>query len=405
MTLSSPPAPPALPAQTRRTVLLLALACFCSMATQRICDAMLPELAREFDASMARTGQVVSVFAVVYGLAQLLYGAVGDRLGKLRVLTFTTLASGVGSLMAVFAGSLDALVLARVLMALVVAAIIPMAMAWTGDAVPYAMRQETLARVGLGTTMGIMGGQLAGGVFVDTVGWRWAFVLMAVLFLGVGALLWRDMGQQEPSPTSDQPPRGIMAQTRELLSEPWVRTMLAVAMVQGGAGFGLVAIIATHLHEVHGMALSSAGATVALFGLGGMLYMSQAKALIRRLGEHGLALAGGCTLGAALLTVALSPWWQLAPPAMMLGGFGFFMLHNTLQANATQMSPKARGLGVSMFATGLFMGQALGVWVATSLIGRLGSSAVLVGGAAAMASMAIFLSAQLRRRNRLKVNS
>jgi hypothetical protein len=37
---------------------------------------------------------VVSVFAVVYGLAQLLYGAAGDRLGKLRVLTFTTVASG-----------------------------------------------------------------------------------------------------------------------------------------------------------------------------------------------------------------------------------------------------------------------------------------------------------------------
>lgn len=395
---------PALPANTRRTVLLLSLACFCSMATQRICDAMLPELAREFGTSMARTGQVVSVFAVVYGLAQLFYGAAGDRLGKLRVLTFTTVASGAGSLMAVFAGSLDALVLARVLMALVVAAIIPMSIAWTGDAVPYQMRQETLAKVGLGTTMGIMGGQLMGGVFVDTVGWRWAFVLMAVLFLGVGALLWRDMGQQVASPVSDQPRRGIWEQTRELLSEPWVRTLLAVAMVQGGAGFGLVAIIATHLHEVHGLALSSAGAAVAMFGLGGMLYMSQAKPLIRKLGEHGLALAGGCILGAALLTVAFSPWWQLAPPAMLVAGFAFFMLHNTLQTNATQMAPQARGLGVSMFATALFSGQALGVLVATSLIGLVGSSAVLAGGAAAMVSMAVFLSAQLRRRHRLKVS-
>ena len=374
------------------------------MATQRICDAMLPELAREFGTSMARTGQVVSVFAVVYGLAQLFYGAAGDRLGKLRVLTFTTVASGAGSLMAVFVGSLDALVLARVLMALVVAAIIPMSIAWTGDAVPYAMRQETLAKVGLGTTMGIMGGQLMGGVFVDTVGWRWAFVLMAALFLGVGALLWRDMGQQVTSPVSDPPRRGILEQTRELLSEPWVRTLLAVAMVQGGAGFGLVAIIATHLHEVHGLALSSAGAAVAMFGLGGMLYMSQAKPLIRKLGEHGLALAGGCILGAALLTVAFSPWWQLAPPAMLVAGFAFFMLHNTLQTNATQMAPQARGLGVSMFATALFSGQALGVLVATSLIGLVGSSAVLAGGAAAMVSMAVFLSAQLRRRHRLKVS-
>jgi predicted MFS family arabinose efflux permease len=155
---------------------------------------------------------------------------------------------------------------------------------------------------------------------------------------------------------------------------------------------------------MHGLALSSAGAAVAMFGLGGMLYMSQAKPLIRKLGEHGLALAGGCILGAALLTVAFSPWWQLAPPAMLVAGFAFFMLHNTLQTNATQMAPQARGLGVSMFATALFSGQALGVLVATSLIGLVGSSAVLAGGAAAMVSMAVFLSAQLRRRHRLKVS-
>jgi predicted MFS family arabinose efflux permease len=89
---------------------------------------------------------------------------------------------------------------------------------------------------------------------------------------------------------------------------------------------------------------------------------------------------------------------------MLVAGFAFFMLHNTLQANATQMAPQARGLGVSMFATALFSGQALGVLVATSLIGPLGSSAVLAGGAVAMVSMAVFLSAQLRRRHRLKLN-
>lgn len=393
---------PALSADTRRRVLLLSLACFCSMATQRICDAMLPELAREFDTSMARAAQVVSVFAVAYGLAQLFYGSLGDRFGKFRVLTYTTLASGVGSGLAVFAGSLDFLVASRVLVALVAAAIIPMAMAWTGDAVPYAQRQETLARVGLGTTMGIAGGQLTGGLFVDTVGWRWAFVLMTALFLLVGLLLYRDLSRQAVAAPGDAPRQGILAQTRDLLRDPWVRLLLSVAVVQGGAGFGLVAIIATHLHETHGLALSTSGAIVALFGLGGMFYMSVARHLIRRLGEHGLVLTGGCTLAVALVTVGLSPWWQLAPAAMLVGGFAFFMLHNTLQANATQMAPQARGLGVSMFATTLFMGQALGVGVAASLISHLGSGTVVAGGAMVMASMASFLFIKLRQRHRLE---
>lgn len=380
-----------------RTVLLLSLACFCSMATQRVCDAMLPELSREFQASMARVAQVVSVFAVVYGLAQLFYGAIGDRYGKLRVLTFTTLASGASSVLAALSNNLDFLVVARMVLAVFAAAIIPMAMAWTGDAVPYAQRQETLARVGLGTTMGIVGGQLLGGLFADTVGWRWAFVLMAGLFLGVGLLLRADLRSQ-PSGAAPAPAGGILGQTGHVLRDPWVRRLLAVAVVQGGAGFGIVAIIATHLHEVHGLTLSGSGAIVALFGLGGVIYMSLARHLIPRLGEHGLALTGGCGMGLSLLSVGLAPWWQLAPLAMVLGGFAFFMLHNTLQANATQMVPQARGLGVSMFATALFTGQALGVVVAASLIGRVGSGAVMAGGALVMAAMGTWLSRTLRRR-------
>jgi predicted MFS family arabinose efflux permease len=398
----TPPATPAHAGALRRSVLMLSLACFCSMATQRICDAMLPELSREFGASMARTAQVVSVFAVVYGLAQLFYGSLGDRYGKLRVLTWTTLASGLACLAAAFSNSLDFLVAARAGSALFSAAIIPMALAWTGDAVSYEKRQETLARVGLGTTMGIVGGQLLGGLFTDTLGWRWAFVFMTVLFLLVGGFLLADLRREANPAPSDTPAQGMWRQTADILRQSWPRRLLVVSVVQGGAGFGIVATIASHLHEVHGLSLSMAGATVALFGLGGVLYMAVAKHLIHRLGEHGMARVGGGGMALAMGVVGLSPWWQLAPAAMLLGGFAFFMLHNTLQANATQMVPQARGLGVSMFATGLFLGQALGVVVATILIPRLGSGPVIAGGALMMGVGAFWLSVQLRERQRLR---
>ena len=395
--LDSRPADAALPPEVRRSVLLLSLACFCSMATQRLCDAMLPELSREFDASVAQAAQVVSLFAVVYGLAQLLHGSLGDRLGKFRVLTACTLACGLGSLLAAVAAGLQQLVLARVLSAFFAAAIIPMSLAWTGDAVPYARRQETLARVGLGTTLGIVGGQLLGGVFSDTLGWRWAFVLMAGLFLGVGLLLRRDLRRQA-SAAQKTPEAGAARQTLALLRDAWVRRVVAISLVQGAAGFGLVAIVATHLHEVHDLSLAESGAVVALFGLGGMFYMGLARHLIARLGEHGLALLGGGTMAAAMAVVGLSPRWEAAPVAMLLGGFGFFMLHNTLQANATQMAPQARGLGVSLFATGLFLGQSIGVSTAAVLMGRVGTGAVMAGGALLLAAMAAYFSLQLRLR-------
>lgn len=387
----------ALPASVHRTVLLLSLACFCSMATQRICDAMLPELAREFGASMAYTAQVVSLFALVYGLAQLFYGALGDRCGKMRVISFTTLASGAGSLVAVFATQLDLLIGARMLVALFTAAIIPMALAWTGDAVPYEQRQETLARVGLGTTLGIVGGQLLGGLFTDTIGWRWAFLLMTVLFLGVGWLLRDSLRSQPATEAASGSTDSMWVQLRRILSVPWGRRFLALSVLQGAGGFGTVSIVATHLHGTHGMSLSTAGAVVALFGLGGVMYMSVARHLIKRLGEQGMALVGGGSMGGALLLVGLSPWWQLSPLAMLIGGFGFFMLHNTLQAHATQLAPQARGLGVSLFATSLFLGQSIGVMLAGQSIDRLGSGIIVASGGLMLIAVAVGVCLQLRR--------
>ncbi|MES2912365.1 MAG: MFS transporter, partial [Pseudomonadota bacterium] len=74
-------------AATRRSILLLSTATFSSMVTQRICDAMLPELSRVFAVGLPKAAQVVSVFAITYGICQLIFGPLGDRLGKYRIVT------------------------------------------------------------------------------------------------------------------------------------------------------------------------------------------------------------------------------------------------------------------------------------------------------------------------------
>jgi len=400
---------------TRRSVLLLSFATFSSMAAQRLCDAMLPELARVFSASLADAARVVSVFAVVYGLCQLFYGPLGDRLGKFRIVTWATLGCSVGSVAAVFAASLDMLVLARMLVALGAAAIIPLSLAWIGDAVSYEQRQETLARVGLGTTLGITGGQLLGGVFTDTLGWRWAFAFMTGLFGVVGLLLWRDGRRQRaeqdkiaPAATHKPVPEvrpGFVQQALQIVTGRWSRVVLIVALIEGASGFGVLAIWASHLHQVLGLSLSASGAIVALFGLGGMLYMAAARFLIPRLGEHGLARSGVTLLGLSALVIAFTPVWWPTLPASLLAGFGFFMFHNTMQTNATQMAPAARGTAVSLFASFLFMGQSVGVLLAAALVGLIGSTAVIALGSAVLVAVGLFFAAALHRRHELMLRA
>lgn len=366
---------------------------------------MLPQLAREFRVSLAEAAQVVSVFAIVYGLCQLVYGPLGDRLGKFRIVTAATLFCSVGSLLAVGAQGLGALVGARVLVALGAAAIIPLSLAWIGDAVDYAQRQATLARVGLGTTLGITGGQLLGGLFTDTLGWRWAFGFMALLFGAVGLLLAQDARRQRRAAgvRAAEPLEGrtgFMQQAWQIVSGPWSRVVLLVALIEGASGFGVLAIWASHLHHELGLSLALAGTVVALFGLGGMAYMALARWLIPRLGEHGLARSGVLLLGLASLVIAFTPLWWLAVPASPLAGFGFFMFHNTMQTHATQMAPAARGTAVALFAASLFMGQSLGVLAAAALATWLGTTAVIALGSAVLVSIGWYFAARVRRRNR-----
>jgi predicted MFS family arabinose efflux permease len=89
---------------------------------------------------------------------------------------------------------------------------------------------------------------------------------------------------------------------------------------------------------------------------------------------------------------------MIIAPAMILLGLGIHMLHNTLQTNATQMAPEARGLAVSTFANVLFMGQAAGVWLAGLIIDRSGFAPVFVGAGAALLVVGIAFALLLGRR-------
>jgi predicted MFS family arabinose efflux permease len=103
-------------------------------------------------------------------------------------------------------------------------------------------------------------------------------------------------------------------------------------------------------------------------------------------------------LGLAYVTLALAPAWWLAPLAVTLIGLGFYMLHNTLQTNATQMSPEARGTAVGVFSAALYLGQTAGVAAFAFAVDRVGTPSVFAAVAVLLPILALWFSARLRRR-------
>lgn len=379
-----------------RLILLLSLGAFGSAMSMRVADAQLPALSTHFGLGLAAVAQVITLFSVGYGLAQLVYGPWGDRVGKWRVIALAVLASALTATGCALAPGFGTLLAARVLAGITCAGIIPLAMAWIGDAVPYERRQPVLARFLTGQILGMAAGQWLGGVAADLGQWRLPFAALALWFVVAGVLLWRhrDAGQaRSPArPGSGHP----VAELGAVLRQRWARVVLVVVFTEGVLLFGANAFFATHLHLTHGLSLSAAGAIVTTYASGGLIFAAASRQLVGRLGEAGLARTGALLMAAGLLLLALSPTWWTALPACIGAGLGFYMLHNTLQTNATQMAPQARGAAVALFANAFFLGQTVGVALMAVAVERVGTAVGIAACAPLLLALGIWFAA-LRR--------
>lgn len=353
----------------------------------RVSDALLPGLATEFGLTLGHAALVITVFAITYGVSQLVFGPLGDRFGKYRVIAWGTVGCALTTALCALAPNFEMLLVARALAGASAAALIPLAMAWIGDVTSYARRQPILARFMIGQVLGVSAGVLFGGYAADHLHWRAPFATIAVYFALSGAfLLWLNHrlpeGARKTTPAQGSAIKRMVYEFGQVLSVPWARVVLFTVFAEGASIFGVLAFLVTHLHQVHGIALSTAGQVVMLFGLGGLLFAVSAYYLVHRLGEVGLCRWGGLLVALSYILVAESGSWWWALPASFLSGLGFYMLHNTLQINATQMAPERRGAAVAAFAAAYFMGQSLGVALSGALIPSIGTSGVILLGAA-----------------------
>jgi predicted MFS family arabinose efflux permease len=387
--MSAAPLPPAKPAtRTPRTlrnaIFCLALAAFASGSSLRLTDSLLPRLANDFQISLGTASYTITAFSIAYGLAQLLFGPLGDRFGKYLTIAAACAAGVVTTVLCALAPSFPLLLVARFLAGCTAAAVIPLSMAWIGDVIPYEDRQPVLARFLIGQILGLSSGVLIGGWAADHSSWRLPFFAIALLYAAVSAILF-SLNRQLPAEakrtvksTGPAIPR-MISEFGQVLAKPWARVVLASVFMEGMFLYGAFAFIASHLHHVHGMSLTAAGSMVMLFGLGGFLFALGSGVLVRRLGEVWLVRVGGLVAAVALVTIGLAPDWTWVIPACGALGLGFYMLHNTLQINATQMAPERRGAAVASFASCFFLGQSSGIAMAAWLIASFGTSAVIAG--------------------------
>lgn len=384
-----------------RVIALLSLAAFASGASLRISDPLLPQVAHDFGASLGAASSIVTAYAIPYGATQAFAGLIGDRLGKCQAVVAACGLSCLLVLLCAAAQSVHQLALARFICAPGAAIIVPLGMAYVGDLVPYARRQTVLARFLAGQMTGMISGQVAGGVIGDHFGWRSVFVVLAFVFAGASLALASQLpGNPWTRPVHHESGarHGLVSGYRKLLTTPWARFVLLAVFCEAAIFFGSFTYVAAYLTVRFGLSFSLAGLIIAGYGLGSVLYAVSVHHLVRRFRERGLVLGGGAVVMLGLLLLAAAPWWQMAPLATTMLGFGYYMVHNTLQTNATQMLPEARGTAVAGFSAVLFLGVSLGVALAAPIVDRLGAVPVFLLAAVLWPALALWVRIRIGQR-------
>jgi predicted MFS family arabinose efflux permease len=393
--------PPDARTSPTRSIVLLAVAGFASQAQVRVTDSLLPQIAADFGTSVGAAAMVVTAYALAHGSVQLFIGPIGDRYGKYLTIMIMCLLSSVLVMACGLTQTLAELGIARLLAGATAGWVIPLSMAYVGDVTPYDRRQPVLARYLSGQIFGQLFGQAAGGVLGDLFGWRNVFFVLGALFALATAGLIHELLTNPATRSATRPEetsRGLVADYAAVLSSRWARVIIAAVFIEAFFGWGAFAYVGADLNQRFGLGFTAIGLIVGTFALGGLLYTATVQQLVNLLGQRGLAIGGALLCALAYLTLATGIAWWPAPAAVFLFGLGFYALHNTLQTNATQMTPEARGTAVAIFSSAIYLGQTAGVGVCAIIFDRAGGVPLLVGAGLVLPALAFWFAHELKRR-------
>jgi MFS transporter, YNFM family, putative membrane transport protein len=175
------------PSIPRSTLVALGLAGFCAFLNLYATQPLLPLLRGLFSASSAQAALTVSAPTIAVALASPFIGALADRIGRRRLIIASLFALPVPTLLAATSQGIGELIAWRFVQGLAVPGIYAVGIAYISEACPSGVATGMAALI-TGNVVGGFTGRMVSGLAAEHVGWRAAFVVLAVLTFA-GALI------------------------------------------------------------------------------------------------------------------------------------------------------------------------------------------------------------------------
>ena len=118
------------------------------------------------------------------------------------------------------------------------------------------------------------------------------------------------------------------------------------------------------------VAAATAGLVTAGYGVSALAWTQVMKRVAARIPAQLLIFGGGAMLIGCYALAAAQQTVSAILVAGVLAGGAYAVMHSTFQTWATEVAPEARGTSTALFATGAFLGAAIGTAAVSGFAGR-----------------------------------
>lgn len=362
----------------KKIVVTLGFCGLVSAADNWFVSPALPAIAQTLAIAPAAATIILTAYLTPYGLLQPVCGAIGDAVGRVRLLCIIVAGLAGSTVLCAAAPTLEALVVARIVTGCFAAGIISVNQSLVGSVVSEEDRQGAVGLL-MGVTFtgqGLSAG--LGGLICDLVGWRAAFICFGALgtaaWLGVRRLRYLDemdgvsaidaagagaVGSAEREPFR---PAAFLRHAAQILFGPG-RAIYFVAFTTGIIFLGVYGFMGTFLAERCGLSSTQAGLLMMFYGLACLAGGSISGRIGEARGQRGVIAVGetsGVIATALLAASTITGSWMPALPAAACLGLGYILVQPTLVSFSMDIDPSRTGLCTGLIGLGVFAGGGVG---------------------------------------------
>jgi predicted MFS family arabinose efflux permease len=363
MTTSAKPGP-------RAPLPFLGLACAIGVSTIYYNQPLLLEMGHTYGATAGRTGFVAVATQVGYAVGMLAFVPLGDVLERRALMMRMYGAVAVALLLVAVAPSLNWLILGSVLIGLF-ASVTHIALPIAPDLVSHDQRGRAIGIVMTGLLLGILLARTFSGWVSGIHGWRWVFVVGAVMNASFVPLMWRVMPKLPPKQQLGygEAMRSLWTLFR---TQPLLRESSTIGALVFGSFSCFWTTLAFLLHSHYGLGAGVAG-TFGVVGAAGAMVAPLAGRLADKHGSRWVISVGMGLLAASYFLLwgaeAAHSSTGLHLVALVVGvvvlDMGAQMTQVANQTRIFGLVPSARSRINTVYMTVYFTGAAVGSALAT----------------------------------------